>query len=149
MKTNPRKTLMKLNRRKPMKIENHRNIDSRLKQKRKLNMKKNKNFISKINSKNLSFFLILFIAVAGLVLSSSEVLAVKDAADAGLSVGVTNLMGILNNKLTPVVLVAGCLASLAYSLAIAQPKPFIMGLVTLCGFGFAKAWIAGTYALVG
>ncbi len=100
------------------------------------------------NHKNKNLLLFGLIVAAGLILDPTTVLAVGDSADAGLTTGVTNLMTILNNKLTPVVLIAGCLASLVYSFAIAQPKPFILGLVTLCGFGFAKAWITGTYALV-
>lgn len=94
---------------------------------------------------NFTFLL----AFAALVLVSPELWAVGDAADTGLTTGVTNLLAIINNKLTPVVLVAGCLASLVYSFSIAQPKPFILSLVTLCGFGFARAWINGTYALIG
>jgi hypothetical protein len=76
-------------------------------------------------------------------------LAVGNAPDQGLTTGVNNLIAILENKLTPVILIAGCLAALVYSLAVAQPKPFLLSLVTLCGFGFAKAWISGTYALIG
>lgn len=100
---------------------------------------------------NMKLRLLMFglIVVAALLLEPAAVLAVGDSADAGLTTGVTNLMTILNNKLTPVILIAGCLASLVYSFAIAQPKPFILGVVTLCGFGFAKAWISGTYALIG
>ena len=153
MKTNPRKVLMKLNRRKPMRIETNRNIDSRIKQKRKINMNINSNRKSNmkdVKSKNISFFLMLLIATAGIISAPPEVLALgQDTTDAGLNTSVTNLLAILNNKLTPVVLIAGCLASLIYSFAIAQPKPFILGLVTLCAFGFAKAWINGTYALIG
>jgi uncharacterized paraquat-inducible protein A len=95
-----------------------------------------------------ALFPLLLMAIA-LVFSSSAVLAVGNAADVGLTTGVNNLVAILENKLTPVILIAGCLAALVYSLSIAQPKPFLLSLVTLCGFGFAKAWIAGTYALVG
>ena len=110
-------------------------------------MKENKKFGMNKYRKNI--LLITLIALVGLILSAPELLAVGDAADAGLTTGVTNLLAILNNKLTPVVLIAGCLAALVYSFAIAQPKPFILALVTLCGFGFAKAWITGTYALIG
>ena len=101
-----------------------------------------------IKSKNKSLLMFGLMMTAGLILDPAEVLAVGNAEDAGLTTGVTNLVAILENKLTPVILIAGCLASLVYSFAIAQPKPFILGLVTLCGFGFAKAWITGTYALV-
>lgn len=97
---------------------------------------------------NYVWLTFLLMAVA-LVFGSSEVLAVGNGPDAGLNTGVENLVAILENKLTPVILIAGCLAALVYSLSIAQPKPFLLSLVTLCGFGFAKAWIAGTYALVG
>lgn len=110
-------------------------------------MKYSKKIPLKARNSNIALpFLIMAIA---LILNSSEVLAVRDAPDAGLTTGVTNLISILENKLTPVILIAGCLAALVYSLSIAQPKPFLLSLVTLCGFGFAKAWIAGTYALVG
>lgn len=101
------------------------------------------------NNKNMVHLLTCLVVIAGFIMLAPDVLAVGDAPDAGLSTGVTNLLAILNNKLTPVILIAGCLASLVYSLSIAQPKPFILGLVTLCAFGFAKAWIAGTYALIG
>lgn len=141
-----------------MKIKKNRNLTLNLNKNsninmnvnnRKTNVRENNNFPFNAKSKSLPYLLILFVALAGIVLSSPDVLAVGDSTDAGLSTGVTNLLAILNNKLTPVVLIAGCLASLIYSFAIAQPKPFILGLVTLCGFGFAKAWIAGTYALIG
>lgn len=103
-----------------------------------------------LNQNRRSFFLLSFFIVgAALILNSPEALAVGAAPDAGLTTGVTNLIAILDNKLTPVILIAGCIASLVYSFAIAQPKPFILALVTLCGFGFAKAWITGTYALCG
>lgn len=99
-------------------------------------------------SKSYVMLPLLLIAIA-LVFGTTDVLAIGNAPDAGLTTGVTNLVAILENKLTPVILIAGCLAALVYSLSIAQPKPFLLSLVTLCGFGFAKAWIAGTYALVG
>lgn len=101
-----------------------------------------------MNHHNTRLKIYVLLALVSLVLVSPELWAVGDSADTGLSTGVTNLMAIINNKLTPVVLVAGCLASIVYSFAIAQPKPFILSLVTLCGFGFAKAWITGTYALI-
>lgn len=114
----------------------------------KNNMNMNMNMNTNIKQQNKTFLLFGLTMAAGLILDPAEVSAVGNAADAGLTTGVTNLVAILDNKLTPVVLIAGCLASLVYSFAIAQPKPFILGLVTLCGFGFAKAWITGTYALV-
>jgi len=92
--------------------------------------------------------LCFFVIAAAFLLAAPDVMAVGDAPDRGLTTGVANLLAILNNKLTPIILVAGCLASLVYSLSIAQPKPFILGLVTLCFFGFARAWIDGTYALI-
>ncbi len=100
-------------------------------------------------SRNSYAALSWYVLASTLVLGSQDVWAIGTSTDEGLTTGVANLVAILDNKLTPVVLIAGCLASLVYSFAIAQPKPFILGLVTLCGFGFAKAWIAGTYALVG
>lgn len=166
MKTNPLKILTKLNRNRMMQmkknkkmnmnisLEKIRNKKMKVPMNKKINPTENKEnkrctFNSAFNNKNTSFLLILVTALAGIVLTSPEVFAVGESTDAGLSTGVTNLLAILNNKLTPVVLIAGCLASLIYSFAIAQPKPFILGLVTLCGFGFAKAWITGTYALIG
>lgn len=104
---------------------------------------------SKSQPHTIFFMLIFFVVIAISILTAPGVLAVQAAPDTGLSTGVTNLLLILNNKLTPVILTAGCLAALVYSLAIAQPKPFLLSLVTLCGFGFAKAWISGTYALIG
>ena len=124
-----------------MKIENK--IENNIKNKRKINMTVN------MKLKNKTWAMFVLIVTAGLILDPAAVFAVGDSTDVGLTTGVTNLLAILNNKLTPVVLIAGCLASLVYSFAIAQPKPFILGVVTLCGFGFAKAWISGTYALVG
>lgn len=93
-------------------------------------------------------FMLFFLVAAAFVLNTPEVMAVANAPDAGLTTGVTDLLLILNNKLTPVILVAGCIASLVYSFAISQPKPFLLALVTLTGFGFARSWINGTYALI-
>src|SRR5260221_14023620 len=90
----------------------HNNIKN--KRKRKMN----------VRSKNRSLLIFGLIFASGLILDSEAVLAVGNAADAGLTTGVTNLITIMDNKLTPVILIAGCLASLVYSLSIAQPKPF-------------------------
>ena len=114
----------------------------------KTNMEIKSNIKMQTKRKSTYWLLFSLIVAVGFILSSPELLAVQDCSDAGLSTGVTNLLAIINNKLTPVVLVAGCLASLVYSFSIAQPKPFILSLVTLCGFGFARAWITGTYALI-
>ena len=99
-------------------------------------------------NQHTAYLLSFIVITTAFVLNAPEVMAVANAPDAGLTTGVTDLLLILNNKLTPVILVAGCIASLVYSFAISQPKPFIMAIVTLTGFGFAKAWINGTYALV-
>ncbi len=119
---------------------------------RRMNRMKNlMKYTKKIPIKTRGHYVLLAFLLMGIafVFGSSEVLAVGNGPDAGLNTGVANLVAILENKLTPVILIAGCLAALVYSLSIAQPKPFLLSLVTLCGFGFAKAWIAGTYALVG
>jgi hypothetical protein len=131
-------------------LKNHKNMKLKLENIRKRKMKMiTKQRANPKATKSLPFVVLLFMATAGFLLSSPEVLAVGNAPDQGLTTGVNNLIAILENKLTPVILIAGCLAALVYSLAVAQPKPFLLSLVTLCGFGFAKAWISGTYALIG
>ncbi len=99
-------------------------------------------------NQHTAFMLSFIVIAAAFILNTPEAMAVANAPDAGLTAGVTDLLLILNNKLTPVILVAGCIASLVYSFAISQPKPFLLALVTLTGFGFARAWINGTYALI-
>ena len=73
--------------------------------------------------------------------------AVGNGPDAGLNTSVGNLTNILNNNIIPVVLITGCLAGIAFSFMKSSPAPFVIALITTVSFGFAKAWINGTYAL--
>jgi hypothetical protein len=92
-------------------------------------------------------FIFTAFAMASLV-CSTDVLAVGNSVDAGLNTGVGNLTSILNNSLIPIILLCGCLASIAVSFIKQSPTPFIVGLITITSFGFARAWINGTYAVL-
>lgn len=95
------------------------------------------------NSLTLSFLIIF----GAFLLCNSMVLAVGNSPDAGLNTSVGNLTSILNNSLVPIVLICGCLAGAALSFMKSSPTPFIIALITTASFGFAKAWIGGTYAV--
>lgn len=98
----------------------------------------------KNNRLNFTFY---FLAAA-FMLYGTDVLAVGNSVDAGLNTSVGNLTSILNNSLIPIILVCGCLASIVMSFMKQSPTPFIIGLITTAGFGFAHAWIRGTYAVL-
>ena len=81
------------------------------------------------------------------LLLTAKAVGVANTADAGFNQSTTNLMGIINNSLVPIILVSGCLASVALSLMKATFAPFVVAIVTTISFGFAKVWINTTYAL--
>lgn len=100
------------------------------------------------NSKPLATFMLSFLVIAiVLTLCSTDAFAVQNSVDAGLNTSVTNLTSILNNSLVPVILICGCLGGAAMSFMKSSPTPFIIALITTASFGFAKAWIGGTYAV--
>lgn len=82
------------------------------------------------------------------LLSGTDVLAIGNSVDTGLNTSVGNLTSILDNSLIPIILVCGCLAGIAVSFMKQSPTPFIIGLITTAGFGFAHSWIKGTYAVL-
>lgn len=94
-------------------------------------------------SSALSFLII----IGAFLLCNSLALAVGQSPDAGLNTSVGNLTSILNNNLVPIILIIGCLAGAAISFMKSSPTPFIIALITTASFGFAKAWIGGTYAV--
>lgn len=89
----------------------------------------------------------VFIVAAAFLICGADVLAVGNSPDAGLNTSVGNLTSILNNNLVPIILICGCLAGAAISFMKSSPTPFIIALITTASFGFAKAWIGGTYAV--
>lgn len=103
----------------------------------------------KIAGKNInnSLTLSFFITLGAFLLCNSIALAVGQSPDAGLNTSVGNLTSILNNNLVPIILIIGCLAGAAISFMKSSPTPFIIALITTASFGFAKAWIGGTYAV--
>ncbi len=76
-----------------------------------------------------------------------EVFGVANTTDAGLNQSTNNLVGIINNSLVPITLIAGCLAAAALSFMKSSPTPFIVAVLTTISFGFAKVWINTTYAI--
>jgi len=76
-----------------------------------------------------------------------EVFGVANTTDAGLNQSTANLVGIINNSLVPITLIAGCLASAAVSFMKSTPTPFVIAILTTISFGFAKVWINTTYAI--
>ena len=91
--------------------------------------------------KNFSFFALAFL------LSAPEAFGVANTSDGGFNQSTTNLMGIINNSLVPIILISGCLASIALSFMKSSPAPFIIAILTTISFGFAKVWINTTYAI--
>jgi hypothetical protein len=98
----------------------------------------------KTNPFTLTFFVL---AAVFMLLTPDAFGATTDTTDAGLNTSTTNLLSMINNKLVPITLISGCLASIGLSLMKASPAPFIVGIVTLISFGFVKVWINTTYAL--
>ena len=97
--------------------------------------------------KNKLLILTYLSLIAVFMLCGTDVLAVGASVDTGLNTSVGNLTGILDKSLVPVVLLCGCLAGVALSFMKSSPAPFIVALITTVSFGFAHAWITGTYAV--
>ncbi|MBP6951909.1 MAG: hypothetical protein KBD36_03170 [Alphaproteobacteria bacterium] len=76
-----------------------------------------------------------------------EAFGVANTNDAGLNQSTTNLVGIINNSLVPITLIAGCLAAAGLAFMKSSPTPFIVAVLTTISFGFAKVWINTTYAI--
>ena len=98
--------------------------------------------------KNKTLFLFCFALVAVIMLSGSDLLAVKDAGDAALKASADKLTTLLHGNLAPVVLICGCLAGAVLAFMKSSPAPFIITIVITVGFGFASSWIGGTYAVL-
>ena len=93
------------------------------------------------NIKALCLFVIAFL------LFTPEAFGVADTTDAGFNASSNTLVGIINNKLVPITLIAGCLASAALAFMKSSPAPFVIAILTTISFGFAKVWINTTYAI--
>lgn len=76
-----------------------------------------------------------------------EAFSVSDTVDDGFNRSTANLVGIINNSLVPITLIAGCLAAAALSFMKSSPAPFVIAILTTISFGFAKVWINTTYAI--
>ncbi|MBP6951572.1 MAG: hypothetical protein KBD36_02820 [Alphaproteobacteria bacterium] len=81
------------------------------------------------------------------LLFTPEAFGVANTADAGFNQSTANLVGIINNSLVPITLIAGCLASAALAFMKSTPTPFVIAILTTISFGFAKVWINTTYAI--
>ncbi|MBX9786391.1 MAG: hypothetical protein K2Y08_03525 [Alphaproteobacteria bacterium] len=97
-----------------------------------------------LSSEQVKF--LLFCAFAFLMFTP-EVFGVAATHDAGFNASTNNVVGIINNSLVPIILIAGCLAAIALSFMKSSPTPFIVGILTTISFGFAKVWINTTYAI--
>lgn len=95
--------------------------------------------------KALCLFVLVFLLLTPMGLAPA--FGVANTADAGLNTSTANLLGIVNDSLVPIVLLSGCLASIALSFMKASPAPFIVAILTTISFGFAKVWINTTYAI--
>lgn len=93
----------------------------------------------------LCFFVLAFLLVTPWGLAPA--FGVQNTADAGLNQSTTNLLGIVDHSLVPIILLSGCLAAAALSFMKASPAPFIVAVLTTISFGFAKVWINTTYAM--
>ena len=91
--------------------------------------------------KALCFFVLAFLTL------TPEAFGVANTADAGFNTSTGNLVGIINNSLVPITLIAGCLASAALAFMKSSPTPFVIAILTTISFGFAKVWINTTYAI--
>ncbi|MBL8675985.1 MAG: hypothetical protein JNJ47_00945 [Alphaproteobacteria bacterium] len=85
--------------------------------------------------------------VIAFLLFTPEAFGVADTADAGFNTSSNTLVGIIDNKLVPIILIAGCLASAALAFMKSSPAPFVIAILTTISFGFAKVWINTTYAI--
>ena len=85
--------------------------------------------------------------VIAFLLFTPEAFGVADAGDAGFNASSNTVVAIINNKLVPITLIAGCLASAALAFMKSSPAPFVIAILTTISFGFAKVWINTTYAI--
>ena len=99
------------------------------------------NTIYREKIKILCVFALAFLAF------TPEVFGVANTTDAGLNQSTNNLVGIINNSLVPITLIAGCLAAAGLAFMKSSPTPFIVAVLTTISFGFAKVWINTTYAI--
>ena len=76
-----------------------------------------------------------------------EAFGVGATNDAGFNASSATLVDIINNKLVPITLIAGCLASAALAFMKSSPAPFVIAILTTISFGFAKVWINTAYAI--
>lgn len=98
--------------------------------------------------KNKLLILTYLSLITVFMLWGTDALAISASVDTGLNTSVANLTSILDKSLVPIVLVCGCLAGVALSFMKSSPTPFIVALITTASFGFAHAWITGTYAVL-
>ncbi|MBP9776729.1 MAG: hypothetical protein KBD36_02655 [Alphaproteobacteria bacterium] len=87
------------------------------------------------------------LVVIAFLLLTPEAFGVADAGDAGFNASSNTVVAIINNKLVPITLIAGCLASAALAFMKSSPAPFVIAILTTISFGFAKVWINTTYAI--
>ena len=90
---------------------------------------------------------IFCLCVMAFLFFTPEAFGVANTADAGFNQSTANLVGIINNSLVPIILIAGCLASAALAFMKSTPTPFVIAILTTISFGFAKVWINTTYAI--
>ncbi len=90
---------------------------------------------------------VFFLFVLVLLLLTPEAFGVANTTDVGLNQSTNNLVGIINNSLVPITLIAGCLAAAGLAFMKSSPTPFIVAVLTTISFGFAKVWINTTYAI--
>lgn len=103
--------------------------------------------LSKNNSVYTERINALCIFILAFLVFTSEVFGVANTADAGFNQSTANLVGIINNSLVPITLIAGCLAAAALAFMKSSPAPFVIAILTTISFGFAKVWINTTYAI--
>ncbi|MBY0501711.1 MAG: hypothetical protein K2P93_06900 [Alphaproteobacteria bacterium] len=109
-----------------------------------MNTLKNLSKINPIYTEQIKMFcLFIFTFLA----FSTQAFGVANTADAGFNQSTANLVGIINNSLVPITLIAGCLASAALAFMKSTPTPFVIAILTTISFGFAKVWINTTYAI--
>ncbi len=94
---------------------------------------------------NKTSLVTLFATAATLLLTSSEVYAVK-AGEMKESVDYVNLL--LNNNIVPLILVAGVVGGTALAFIKSTFSPLVIALVTAVGYGFANKWLSTVYALI-
>ena len=90
---------------------------------------------------------ILCLFALSFLLFTPEAFGVAETVDDGFNRSTANLVGIINNSLVPITLIAGCLAAAALSFMKSSPAPFVIAILTTISFGFAKVWINTTYTI--